>query len=163
MIYRSRICFITNFLGGGPRDKNSSVRRIKRTYESLVEINPSSLSENLQLANQQLKADININNFIIPEGFHDEDQVSVIKRIFNRVNIDFFEGLEKGSKVYLDLMFKKEPKDCPSLDTISSLLDIVGRYHGISQWGAKFHCGRFKVLNTERITLKNYDNKNLLV
>ena len=158
MIYRARICFTTNFLGGGPRDKNSSVRALKRTYEDDVEINSAEFYKNLELANNQIKGKLEISNFKIPEGFDPEDNISVIRRVYNRVNIDLFEGILRGNKVYIDIMHNTEVKDSPSIETIRKLLDIVGKFHGISQWGSKFHCGRFKVLNIEKVTINNYDN-----
>ena len=99
MIYRARICFTTNFLGGGPRAKNSSVRALKKTYDSLVELNSQEFLSHLELANKQLKANIDVSKFKIPEGFDPEDNISVIRRVFNRVNIDFFDGITKGNKV----------------------------------------------------------------
>lgn len=158
MIYRARICFTTNFLGGGPRDKNSSVRALKRTYDNDVEINSAEFYKNLELANKQIKGNLEISKFKIPEGFYPEDNISVIRRVYNRVNIDLFEGILKGNKVYIDIMHNAEVKDSPSIETLKKLLDIVGKFHGISQWGSKFNCGRFKVLNIEKVTIKNYDN-----
>ena len=158
MIYRTRICFTTNFLGGGPRDKNSSVRSLKRTYDDLIELNSQEFFNNIKLANKQVNAKIDIKKFIIPEGFDHEDKITVIKRVFNRVNIDFFEGIARGNKVFLDLMYFAEIENSPSIETVGTLMDILGRFHGISQWGQKFNCGRFKVLNVEKVTIKNYDN-----
>ncbi len=158
MIYRARICFTTNFLGGGPRDKNSSVRSLKRTYDNDVEINSAEFYKNLELANNQIKGNLVISKFRIPEGFDPEENISVIRRIYNRVNIDLFEGILKGNKVYIDIMHNAEVKDSPSIETLRKLLDIVGKFHGISQWGSKFNCGRFKVLNIEKVTINNYDN-----
>ena len=158
MIYRARICFTTNFLGGGPRDKNSSVRALKRTYDNDVEINSAEFYKDLELANKQIKGNLDIGKFKIPEGFNPEDNTSVVRRVYNRVNIDLFVGVLRGSKVYIDIMYNAEVKDSPSIETLRKLLDIVGKFHGISQWGKKFNCGRFKVLNIEKVTINNYDN-----
>lgn len=158
MIYRARICFITNFLGGGPRDKTSSVRSLKKTFDGEVEINSGEFLNKLELANKQIKAKVDISKFKIPEGFNAEGKESVIRRPYNRVNIDFFEGIVKGSKVYIDLMYDAGIDDSPSIETVSKILSVVGKFHGISQWGSKFNCGRFKILNIEKVTINNYDN-----
>ncbi len=158
MIYRARICFTTNFLGGGPRDKTSSVRSLKKTSDDQIELNSLEFAKNLELANNQIGAKIDISKFILPEGFNDENNITVLKRVFNRVNIDFFEGIASGKKVFLDLMYYAEVSKSPSVETVRKLLDVLGRFHGISQWGQKFNCGRFKVLNVEKVTINNYDN-----
>ena len=122
MIYRARICFITNFLGGGPRDKNSSVRQLQKTYDGGVQINSGDFINNLSLANKQIKAKLEVSKFKVPEGFDSEGKVSVIRRPYNRVNIDFFEGIKAGSKVYIDIMYNDGLKNSPSVETVSKLL-----------------------------------------
>lgn len=124
----------------------------------MVEINSQDFMRNLQLANNQLKANIDVSKFKIPEGFDPENNISVIRRIFSRVNIDFFEGIKKGNKIFIDIMYDAEVSESPSVEIFSKLLNTVGKFHGISQWGLKFNCGRFTVLNVEKVTIKNYDN-----
>jgi len=41
---------------------------------------------------------------------------------------------------------------------MAQLVDIIGRFHGISQWGSKFNCGRFKIKKIERVTIDNYES-----
>lgn len=159
MIYRVHIKFITNFLGGGPRDKKTQVRLLNRTHENHVALHSQDLMKKLELANEHLNAELDIGKFKIPDGFEiNHDSISKLKRVYNKVNIDWFEGIQKGKKIKLDIMFEDTSDKAPKVELVSSLFDVIGRFHGISQWGAKFHCGRFKVSKTERVTIENYDN-----
>jgi len=156
VIYRAYITFTTNFLGGGSRDKKTSIRSLKRTFDGLVEIHSSEFHKKLKLANKQVEANIDVSKLKIPNGFEARGQISVLKRIYNKVNIDLFEGIARGNTVSIDIMCDDD--NCPKEDTMAQLVDIIGRFHGISQWGSKFNCGRFKIKKIERVTIDNYES-----
>ena len=158
MIYRIHIKFTTNFLGGGPRDKRSAVRHLKKTSEGAVEIHSQQFMEKLKLANEQLDGNLDTTKFKIPDGFHAMGLITTCRRVYNKVNVDLFEGITKGKKVKLEIMYDDKVENSPDVDIVGKLFDVIGRFHGISQWGSKFHCGRFTVLKTEKITIDNYDN-----
>ena len=139
MIYRAHIKFTTNFLGGGPRDKKSAVRHLKRTSEGHVELHSQQFMEKLKLANEQLDGNLDTSKFKIPDGFYASDLISTCKRVYNKVNVDLFEGIATGKRVRLELMYDSPTDEAPDVATVGKLLSTIGKFHGISQWGSKFH------------------------
>ena len=152
MIYKARLKLTTNFLGGGPRKKGMSVRPMLYSDEGKrAAINEEEWRSNFALALKQLNLKFDIKKFIFESGFSIEGKVKVLKRVYNKVNIDLFEGVERGNNIDIQFVYKDEVDNSPPIDAIKHILEIVGKFYGMSQWGTKFHCGRFLVTNVERI------------
>ena len=157
MIYNIKITFTTNFLGGGGRDKKTSVRSLKRTHDGLVEFHDKEVRDSIELAKAQLGLSFDISKFKIPNGFEAKDNISVLKRVYNKVNIDLFEGIRRGKSVDIQMLYNDNPDASPSAGDIKKLLSVLGKFHGISQWGRKFNCGRFKVNQVKILKADNYE------
>ena len=151
MIYKASLKLTTNFLGGGPRKKGMSVRPLNYTEDGLVSINEEEWRSNIALALKQLNLKFDIKKFIFESGFDPEGRVTVLKRIYNKVNVDLFEGIERGNIIEIQFVYKDSLDDSPPVKVVTKLLEIVGKFYGMSQWGTKFHCGRFTVANVTRI------------
>ena len=154
MIYTARLKFTTNYLGGGPRkkgSKSSSVRPIDYVSEGIASLNENEWRSNFALALKQLGLKFDIKKFIFESGFSVEGKVKILKRVFNKVNIDLFEGIERGNEISISFVYKDDPESSPDVKAVRSILDIVGKFYGMSQWGTKFHCGRFSVISVKRV------------
>tara|TARA_B100000579_G_scaffold437938_1_gene470081 strand:+ start:888 stop:1352 length:465 start_codon:yes stop_codon:yes gene_type:complete len=152
MIYKASLKLTTNFLGGGSRQKGASVRPLTYTEDGLVAINEEEWRSNIALALKQLNLKFDIKKFIFESGFNAEGKVMVLKRVYNKVNIDLFEGIERGNTIDIQFVYKDEVDNAPSVKAVKKLLNIIGKFYGMSQWGTKFHCGRFSVKEVKRIT-----------
>lgn len=151
MIYKVKLKLTTNFLGGGSRKKNTSVRMLNYTESGLVAINESEWRDNFKLAAKQLGLKVDTKNFIFACGFDAAGKIKILKRTYNKVNVDLFEGIERGNTIEVEFTYKDIPENSPEPDAVRGILEIIGKFYGMSQWGCKFHCGRFTVLNVERI------------
>ena len=151
MIYKARLKLTTNFLGGGPRKKGKSVRPLQYSEEGSAAINEEEWRSNFALALNQLGLKFDIKKFIFESGFSVEGKVKVLKRVYNKVNVDLFEGIERGNSVDIQFIYKDEIENSPSVEMIQKVLEIIGKFYGMSQWGTKFHCGRFLVINVKRV------------
>ena len=150
MIYKVKLRLTTNFLGGGKRQRNS-VRALERTHDGQIAINENEWRKHIDLASKQLELGLDTSKLVFESGFDAGSKVSIIRRVYNKVNTDLFEGIRKGNNLEIQFVYKDEPKVSPSIEEISKLLEIVGKFYGMSQWGLKFHCGRFLVKNVERV------------
>ena len=151
MIYKASLKLTTNFLGGGSRKKGMSVRPLIYTEEGLVAINEEEWRSNIALALKQLNLKFDIKKFIFESGFDAGSRVMVLKRIYNKVNVDLFEGIERGNTIDVQFVYKDSLENSPPIEAVTKLLEIVGKFYGMSQWGTKFHCGRFSVVNVKKI------------
>ena len=157
MIYKIKITFTTNFLGGGDRDKKTSVRSLKKTDDGLVEFHDQEFKKTTELVLKQLNINLNVEKLKIPNGFNASGRISVLRRVYNKVNIDLFEGIKRGNSVTMQLLYNDTSDKSPSADVIKKIMSVFGKFHGISQWGRKFNCGRFVVNYAKILNSENYE------
>jgi hypothetical protein len=153
MIYIARLKFTTNYLGGGARKKGkpSSVRPIEYVSEGRAALNENEWRDNFRLALKQLNLVFDIKKFIFESGFSVEGKTEVLKRVYNKVNVDLFEGVKRGKEISISFAYKDNPENSPEVAAMRCVLGIVGKFYGMSQWGTKFHCGRFEVISIKRV------------
>jgi hypothetical protein len=120
------IRFTTSFLGGGPRE--AGVRRLLRDERGRI-IVPRSVTEPIK------------GRGVILEPWIDPEEVSVLSRIYNKVRVDKFEGIRHGTSCSLFCSADADGDELHSL--VNGAMYRLGSI-GISQWGLKFNCGRFR-------------------
>ena len=138
MEFEVRVQLTTNFLGSGPR--KNGVRKLERDDKGLVLLPREELQEDLVELIKKLKLNVGPELFINESV--DPPRVNILRRVYNKVRVDRFEGIESRSKLSI---YCACDKACP--DELSRLFAELGRSRGISQWGRKFNCGRFKLLS----------------
>ena len=79
------------------------------------------------------------------ESGFDCDNIRTLRRTYNKVNVEMFEGIQKGTKLSLYVYLDSRVQPCLELKQLFQICVVIGKYFGISQFGKKFHCGRFKV------------------
>lgn len=129
------VTFTTNFLGGGKRV--NGVRKLLKTKTGYIEI-----------PHKDLQKEVTTPTSITKWRLRDIEaaRVNILRRIYNRVRVDRFEGVEKGTRISVML----EVNDEVELEEVEEFARILGRA-GISQWGRKFNCGKFKLLTITQI------------
>ena len=125
--------FTTNFLGAGKRV--NGVRKLERSKIGSILLPVKELKNEVKAPYTWNLKDIG------------DVRVNILRRIYNRVRVDRFEGIEKGTRVTLELEVDAQA-DLPRVTQLAEKLGKSGR----SQWGRKFNCGKFKVI---AITNKN--------
>jgi hypothetical protein len=153
MIFEADIQFTSNFLGGLKKD-NRGVRSMIRTPSGLIYLEEEEWRAWFKKAATYLKIDIDTGSIILPEGF-ESNSTSLLRRVFNKVKVDLFEGIERGNSITIQFLIEESSDKHPSLDDMEKMLDVIGKFYGISQFGKKFHCGRFKL---QSLTLKDKEN-----
>ena len=153
MIYEAKLGLTTHFLGGYKKGKDG-IRRVKMTYSGQVALNESELRNHFQLAAKQLEMEFNPKTVVFAEGF--DSELSIIRRVYNKTNIEFFEGIEQGETINIEMAVVGDEDKIPTQDDLSKILNVIGKFYGISQFGNKFQCGRFKVITIVRKTKDNY-------
>ena len=129
--------FTTNFLGGGNRVHG--VRKLFRSDKGSITI-----------PNKELQKEIETTDSLQPWQVADLEatRVNILRRVYNRVRVDRFEGIEKGTGATLILSVGDDAQRAD----VERLARKLGK-SGISQWGRKFNCGKFKLINITKIDL----------
>jgi hypothetical protein len=151
VIYEIKLKLNTHFLGGYKKGKDG-IRRVKTTYSGQVALNENELRGHFELAAKQLDMDFDPKTVVFTEGF--DSELSIIRRTYNRTNVEFFEGIEQGNTITIELAVVGD--NVPDADDLRKILAVIGRYYGITQFGSKFQCGRFNVLTVTRKTKDNF-------
>lgn len=153
MIYEIKLKLNTHFLGGYKKGKDG-IRRVKTTYSGQIALNENELRGHFELAAKQLDMDFDPKTVVFTEGF--DSELSIIRRTYNRTNVEFFEGIEQGNTITIELAVVGD--NIPDADDLRKILAVIGRYYGITQFGSKFQCGRFNVLTVTRKTKDNFND-----
>ena len=148
MILEINIELTTNFLGSGPRI--NGVRTLKRSPDNRIAINEKEWREDLARAARDLDLNVNMESLALEPGF-EFPEINVLRRVYNKTNVDLFEGVSAGNKLNIYAMLDESIERHPKLDELTKMFEIVGKFIGISQFGKKFHCGRFKVLTVAKL------------
>lgn len=151
MILEINIKLTTNFLGSGPRV--NGVRKLKKTPDNRITINEKEWKEDLSSSAKSLEIDFCTENMNFEPGF-EFPEVNVLRRIYNKTNVDLFEGITAGNHLSIFCMVENYTED--KLEDIKKVFEIFGKFYGISQFGKKFHCGRFKLISINRLTKSDY-------
>ena len=56
-----------------------------------------------------------------------------------------FEGIPAGTRLSLFIYIDQRHDNCLDIKQLHQIMIVIGKFFGISQFGKKFHCGRFKV------------------
>lgn len=150
MFLEVNIELTTNFLGGGQRI--NGVRKLKKSQDSRIAVNEKEWKEDLQKVADQLEIEINVDAFRFDTGF-EFPEVNVLRRVYNKTNVDLFEGISAGNQI--SLYVAVPAKSDEELVYIKKIFSIFGKFYGISQFGKKFHCGRFKLISINKLTKEN--------
>ena len=150
MILELNIELTTNFLGGGPR--KNGVRKLKKSDDGRIAVNEKEWKEDLKEISKNLEIEINTDSFVFEPGF-EFPEINVLRRVYNKTNVDLFEGISAKNKLSIYFMIKNSENI--DFEEIKTLFENFGKFCGISQFGKKFHCGRFKVISLSKITKNN--------
>ena len=139
----------------GYKKGKDGIRRIKTTYSGQVALNENELRSSFERAAKQLQKEFNPKIIVFTEGF--DSECSIIRRTYNKTNVEFFEGIEQGKEIVLELaVVEGDEKELPTVEDLRKILDVIGKFYGISQFGNKFQCGRFQVVSIIKKTKDNY-------
>ena len=150
MFLEVNIELTTNFLGGGQRV--NGVRKLKKSHDNRIAVNEKEWKEDLKKVAEQLEIEINVDSFRFDIGF-EFPEVNVLRRVYNKTNVDLFEGISAGNQLSLYVAVPVQTKT--GLEDIGKIFTLFGKFYGISQFGKKFHCGRFKLISINKLTKEN--------
>lgn len=131
MKYEVVIEFTTNFLGSGPR--RQGIRSVERTKDGRIKLPLPQIYEAIRRAPNG-GPDISLS-----KGF-EQAVIVVLKRVYGGTRVDRFEGIARETQAVFYCMAENR-----EVGELVDILNEVGRTVGVSQWGKKFNCGRFKV------------------
>lgn len=161
MILEVKIILTTNYLGGGPRV--NGVRQLRRTHDNRLAVNEKEWKEDMAAAAADLKLDFNKNSVSLEPGI-DFPEVNVLKRVYNKTNVDLFEGVSAGNELVFSVRINENLDNSPTKEDLIKIFTVVGKFIGISQFGKKFHCGRFTVKTIIILGEKDFNvDKDILV
>ena len=146
MLIELNIELTTNLLGSGARV--NGVRKLKRSPDNRIAVSEREWKEDLKLAAKTIELDIDVDSLTFESGF-EFPEINVLRRVYNKINVDMFEGVSAGSQVSIYFMVTDEKLE---LSDLRKLFETFGKFFGISQFGKKFHCGRFKVITINKLT-----------
>ena len=153
MYIEVKLKLITNFLGGGSR--KCGVRQLKRTSDNRIAIDENEWRSDISESAESLGLKLDVKSIRFELGF-DPIKVCTLRRTYNKVNVEMFEGIPSGTTISIFLYADKRMDNCPSLEDIRKVMDVFGKFFGISQFGKKFQCGRFEVKEINLLDRDNY-------
>ena len=141
MLAEVKIKLTTNFLGGGQR--KNGIRTIKRTSENQVAINEQEWLSDFSEVAASLGIVFDPKSVKLECGF--DATTRTLRRTYNKVNVEMFEGIPAGTRLSLFIYIDQRHDNCLDIKQLHQIMIVIGKFFGISQFGKKFHCGRFKV------------------
>ena len=138
MEFEVRVRLTTNFLGSGPR--KNGVRKLLRNKQGLILLPVSDLNKDIDKIRENLS--LNTDHQITLQEDLDPPRINILRRVYNKVRVERIEGIE--SKTYLSIYCHCEED---YVNELTILFKELGKKYGISQWGRKFNCGRFKLVS----------------
>lgn len=148
MIVISQVRLTSHFLGELKPD-NRGVRRFRMDGKGRVAVNQNQWLEDLLFATRTIKLDLKIHSTIVPPEGILPASVHLHRRTYSGAHVEFFESFRKGTILTFDMLVHEDRPKCPNVEQLRTLLELVGEYRGISQWGNKFGFGRFTVLSVK--------------
>jgi len=143
----------TNFLGSGPRQAGR--RTLKRTPDNRISIDENEWRSDLSEAAKSLGIEANMKCIKFEEGFYAE-KTCTLRRTYNKVNVEMFEGIPAPSILDIYMFMDERVGEDMTLDNLKKSLTVFGKFFGISQFGKKFQCGRFDVLELKVLNKDDY-------
>lgn len=145
MVIIAKIKLTSPILGELKKDHNG-VRQLKKTAGRVL-INTEEWREKFKKAARILGTHINAAAIMTEPGY-ECPTLRLYRRRFNQVNVDIFESISKGTVLTLKFAIADLPK-APTSEQIYALLETMGTFMSLSQWGEKYGYGRFEVLSVE--------------
>ncbi len=145
MIVIAQVRLTSHFLGELKPD-HRGVRRFRMDGKGRVFVNQNQWLEDLLFAARTMKLDIKVQSTIVPPEGLLPASIHLHKRTYSGAHVEFFESFRKGTILTFDMLVHEDRPKCPTVPQLGSLLELVGEYRGISQWGSKFGFGRFAVV-----------------
>jgi len=145
MIFRIRIQLTHDLLGGGERVDRT--RRIIRNADGTMHLHEQDFVRGFCEIARLLGLTIRPDEVLVPLGIDiSKATTSLITREFSATRHEQFEGLRRNQRLEFELMLGEGNNHLGAAE-VSAVMEQYGRFRGISQFGAKFQCGRFNVLS----------------
>ena len=109
MLAEIKIKLTTNFLGGGPR--KHGVRQLKKTSENQIAINEQEWRSDSSEVAASLGIEFDPKSVRFESGF-DCDRVSTLRRTYNKVNVEMFEGIPANTRLSLFVFLDSRIEPC---------------------------------------------------
>lgn len=145
MILIAHVRLTSHFLGEMKPD-HRGIRRFKLDSFGRAAVNQNQWLEDLVFAARSLKLDLKVTTTMVPPEGISMGTIHLHRRTYSGAKVDFFEAFLKNTILTFDLVLHDDRPKCPTIEDTRRMLEIVGQYRGISQWGSRFGFGRFKVL-----------------
>lgn len=146
MIVIVQVRLTSHFLGELKPD-NRGVRRFKMDGKGRVAVNQNQWLEDLLFAARTMKLDLKIHSTVTPPEGLLPASIHLHRRTYSGAHVEFFESFRKGTILTFDMLMHEDRPKCPTHNQLRSLMELVGEYRGISQWGNKFGFGRFELID----------------
>lgn len=158
MLIEARIKITRELLGD--RRTPEKVRRLTLQREGWVAIGLDRWAWGLREAANALHFEVNSDCVLLRDGIRCPSTC-----LYNRIYTnpagqreqEMFESIRKGAELTFNLVITSpEPHSSnnlppPTAEQLKQMLQFVGEYFGISQWGSKFGYGRFDVLDLKSV------------
>ena len=142
------------WLGSNPPD-HSGIRRFK-TSNGLVFVHSEYWKEQFRIAAMQLHYPIDVNTLYPPPGM-EAASIHLFRRIYSKRHVELFESFRAGTVLTFDFMVREDKPRCPDVAQFKNMLQFIGEYLGLSQFGSKFGFGRFQLID---VKLKVYGRED---
>lgn len=127
------------------------IHRFARVDGDMVSLEPKTWLWMLDQSSRDLGLDVDCKTVRAPLGVR--PGTTVLRRHpWNATRVDMFEAIPKGAELGFRVAIMAEA-GAPSPNQLQDMLEYIGDYIGMSQWGSKppFGYGRFKVLYVKEL------------
>lgn len=155
MLLEIRVKLTKPFLGSLSPD-HRGIRRF-RMDGAKVFVHADYWKEQFKIAAMQLHYPINTDTLHPPSGI-ESASIHLFRRIFSKRRMELFESFRAGTVLTFDFIVREDKPRCPDVQQFKNMLEFIGEYLGLSQFGSKFGFGKFKVVD---VRMKVYgESKN---
>lgn len=129
----------------GKNRDDRGVRRFAVTKGGQIEIDAQAWEWMFKQAAKGLKLDVDTTTIRPPNGF-DIPTLVLWNREKTPVSVEMFEAIRKGARLTFNIVvLESSVNKTPTRHNVKAMLDYIGNYIGMSQYGSKFGFGRFTV------------------
>ena len=158
MLIEARIKITRELLGD--RRTAEKVRRLTLQREGWVAVGLDHWAWALREAASALHLDVNSDCVLLRDGIRCPS-VCLYNRTYTNPagqrEQEMFESIRKGAELSFNLVItgpaphSDNSLPAPTVEQLRQMLQFVGEYIGISQWGNKFGYGRFDVIDLKSV------------
>lgn len=151
MLLEVKIKLTSPFLGDV--HSKEKIRRLKKNGNGNIVINEAQWLDTFALGAKQLNIPFDKATIMLEEDF-EAPSIHLYRRVWLKTRSEMFESIRKGTEITFQMILRDDLENCPTIEQLVAIFELVGKFFGLSQWGSgKFGYGRFKLQYIKKVVI----------